>query len=204
LFAGIYYHIREEKEIFFLAPSPGRERSLFEQVLLLNASYEPLNVINWKRAIKLVFLNKVEVVEESERVVRSITVSVKVPSVVRLMGFVHFRRKDAKYSRRNIYARDKYRCQYCGRQHPMDDLTCDHVIPRSRGGRAEWDNIVTCCVSCNRKKGGNTPEEAGLHLIKKPAKPSWLWGFQVRFAGRRPPREWWTYLHIYLEGDIPY
>jgi 5-methylcytosine-specific restriction endonuclease McrA len=161
-----------------------------------------LNVINWQRAIKLVFLNKVEVVEESSRVVRSITVSMKVPSVVRLMGFVHFRRKDAKYSRKNIYARDKYQCQYCGQSFHQDELTCDHVVPRSRGGRAEWNNIVTCCVQCNRKKGGRTPEEAGLHLIKNPTRPTWYWGFQVRFANKRPPREWWIYLHIYLDKRI--
>jgi 5-methylcytosine-specific restriction endonuclease McrA len=166
---------------------------------LLNASYEPLNVINWKRAIKLVFLDKVEVLEESDRVVHSIAVSIKVPSVVRLMGFVRFRRKDAKYSRKNIYARDKYRCQYCNGQFTQDELTCDHVIPRSRGGRTEWSNIVTCCVRCNRKKGGLTPDEAGLRLIKAPTRPAWYWGFQVRFANRKPPREWWVYLHIYLD-----
>jgi 5-methylcytosine-specific restriction endonuclease McrA len=169
---------------------------------LLNASYEPLNVINWKRAIKLVFLQKVEVVEESDWVVRSIEVSMKVPSVVRLMGFVRFRRKDAKYSRRNIYARDKNRCQYCGRQFPQEELTCDHVIPRSRGGRTEWGNIVTCCVPCNRKKGGRTPEEAGLSLVRTPARPAWYWGLQVRFANRQPPKEWWVYLHIYLDQGV--
>jgi 5-methylcytosine-specific restriction endonuclease McrA len=181
--------------------APEKERYLFEQVLLLNASYEPLNVINWERAIKLVFLNKVEVVEESAREVRSITVSMKVPSVVRLMGFVRFRRKDAKYSRRNIYARDKYRCQYCGKPFPPKALTCDHVIPRSRGGRAEWDNIVTCCVPCNRRKGGQTPDEAGLVLIKRPTRPTWYWGFQIRFANNRPPAQWWMYLRIYLEDE---
>jgi 5-methylcytosine-specific restriction endonuclease McrA len=148
-----------------------------------------------------VFLNKVEVVEESDRVIRSITVSIKVPSVVRLMGFVRFRRKDAKFSRKNIYARDKYRCQYCGQPFTQEELTCDHVIPRSRGGRAEWDNIVTCCVGCNRKKGGRTPEEAGLRLVRKPARPSWYWGFQVRFANRTPPSGWRVYLQIYLEEE---
>jgi 5-methylcytosine-specific restriction endonuclease McrA len=159
-------------------------------------------VINWKRAIKLVFLDKVEVVEESDREVHSITVSMKVPSVVRLMGFVRFRRKDAKYSRKNIYARDKYRCQYCAGQFSQEELTCDHVIPRSRGGRTEWNNIVTCCVQCNRKKGGRTPDEARLRLIKAPTRPAWYWGLQVRFAHRKPPREWWVYLHIYLDTKL--
>ena len=153
-------------------------------------------MINWKRAIKLVFSEKVEVVEESDREVRSVSRSMKVPSVVRLMGFVRFRRKEAKFSRKNIYARDHYACQYCGRHLPGDDLTCDHVIPRSRGGKTAWNNIVTCCVPCNRKKGGRTPEEARMHLRKKPARPSWLWGFYARFHSKRPPDEWRTYLRL--------
>jgi len=174
--------------------------TLFEQVLLLNASYEPLTLINWKRAVKLVCLKKVEVVEESERVVRSVSVAIRVPSVVRLVVFIRYARRDAKFSRRNIYARDKYHCQYCGRRYPPQELTCDHVIPRSRGGWAGWDNLVTCCVECNRKKGHRTPEEAGLNLIRHPSSPSWYWGFQSRFSDRRPPSEWRLYLHLYL-GD---
>ena len=153
-------------------------------------------MINWKRALKLVITEKVEVIEESDREVHSVSITVKIPSVVRLMGFVRFRRREAKFSRRNVYARDNYCCQYCGRRHPVADLTCDHVLPRSRGGRAEWHNIVTCCVKCNRKKGGKTPEEAGLHLMRQPVRPSWVWGFQIRFANRRPPPAWQTYLRM--------
>jgi 5-methylcytosine-specific restriction endonuclease McrA len=144
-------------------------------------------------------MDKVEVLEESDREVHAVSLSIKVPSVVRLMGFVRFRRKEARYSRKNVYARDKYRCQYCGEQHPQDELTCDHVIPRSRGGRTEWENIVTCCVSCNRRKGGRTPSEAGLKLVRTPARPSWIWGFQVRFTGKRPPSSWLVYLGLYVE-----
>lgn len=153
-------------------------------------------MINWQRAVKLVFLDKVEVVEESEREIRSISVVMKVPSVVRLMGFVHFRRREAKFSRKNIYARDGYRCQYCAKHFHGDDLTCDHVVPRSRGGRTEWTNIVTCCVPCNRRKGGNTPAEAGLALIKRPTRPSWIWGFQVRFGRKNFPTKWRLYLEM--------
>lgn len=178
-----------------------KERRLFEQVLLLNASYEPLNVITWKRAVKLVVLEKVEVVEESGLEIRSVSVAIRVPSVVRLMGFVRFRRREARFSRKNVYARDRYRCQYCGRQFVQDELTCDHVIPRSRGGKAVWENIVTCCVPCNRKKGGRTPGEAGLKLVRQPSRPSWMWGFQVRFAGKKPPREWFVYLRVYVEDS---
>jgi 5-methylcytosine-specific restriction endonuclease McrA len=170
--------------------------SLFEQVLLLNASFEPLNVIDWQRALKLVFMDKVEVVAESDREVHSVSVTVRVPSVVRLMNFVRFRRKEAKFSRRNIYARDNHSCQYCGKRYPVDELTCDHVLPRSRGGKATWDNIVTCCVACNRRKGGRTPAEAGMKLRKPPTRPSWQWGFRVRFKNRRPPETWRLYLRV--------
>lgn len=177
----------------------GRDGALFEQVLLLNASFEPLNVINWKRAVKLVFMQKVEVVEESERVVRSVSASVRVPSIVRLIRYVRFRRNEAKFSRRNVYARDHYRCQYCRKRYPAEELTCDHVIPRSRGGGTTWTNIVTCCVSCNRKKGGRTPEEAGLTLMSRPERPSWLWGFHVRTGTRKAPPAWRTYLESQRE-----
>lgn len=149
--------------------------------------------------MKLVFMEKVEVVEESEREIRSISTSMRIPSVVRLVQFVRFRRREAKFSRRNVYARDHYKCQYCGGRFPADDLTCDHVVPRSQGGRAEWSNIVTCCVTCNRRKGGRTPEQAGLHLLKPPARPSWLWGFHVRVGSGTPPPGWQTYLRFQTE-----
>jgi len=168
---------------------------VFERVLVLNASFEPLNVINWRRAVKLVVLKKVEVLQESERVVRSARMAVRVPAVVRIVRFVHFHRWDVKLSRENIYARDKYRCQYCGEELRSKELTCDHVVPRSKGGATEWVNVVTCCPGCNRKKGGKTPEEAGLSLLKNPARPSWLVGFQTRFTATDPPAAWREYLY---------
>ncbi|NIM19811.1 MAG: HNH endonuclease [Candidatus Latescibacteria bacterium] len=171
----------------------------FEQVLLLNASFEPLNIINWKRAIKLVFLGKVEVVKESEREVRSVSISMRVPSIVRLVRFIGLNRKEVKFSRENIYARDRFQCQYCGRRFTPQNLTYDHIIPRSRGGVTEWSNIVTCCIPCNRRKGGKTPEEAGLSLIKRPSKPSWLWSFHSRFAIQNPPPSWREYLFWSVE-----
>jgi 5-methylcytosine-specific restriction endonuclease McrA len=161
---------------------------------VLNASFEPLNVINWKRALKLVFLQKVEVLQESDKEVRAETFAMRVPAVVRLTRFVQFRRWDVKFSREKIYTRDKYRCQYCGDTLDARDLTCDHVVPRSKGGLTEWTNIVACCRPCNRRKGGQTPEQAGLKLIKRPARPSWLIGFQSRFSTHDPPASWREYL----------
>jgi 5-methylcytosine-specific restriction endonuclease McrA len=166
----------------------------FSQVLLLNASFEPLNVINWKRALKLIFLEKVEVLEETDREVHSASDSLRVPAVVRLLRFVGFRKREIKFSRQNIYARDKLRCQYCGEKLRPSELTCDHVVPRSRGGSTTWANIVTCCRPCNRKKGGRTPAEAGLKLLKKPMRPSWLLGFHSRFSIQQPPIAWREYL----------
>jgi len=182
------------------APAARQGVGSFEHVLLLNASFEPLNVIGWRRAVKLVVLHKAEIVEASEREVRTVSSRMPVPSIVRLRTFVRFRRRAAKFSRRNIYTRDGYRCQYCGDRPPVHELTCDHVVPRSRGGRTEWANIVTCCVRCNRHKGGRTPAEAGLRLVRVPAQPTWLWGVQHRFANRRPPEAWHVYL--YLERGV--
>jgi len=167
---------------------------IFEHVLVLNASFEPLNVINWKRALKLVFLQKVEVLQESDREVHAARIAMRVPAVVRLTRFVRFRRWDVKFSRENIYTRDKYQCQYCGDKLDARDLTCDHVVPRSKGGRSEWTNIVTCCRPCNRRKGDQTPAAAGLRLIKRPARPSWLVAFQSRFSAHDPPLSWREYL----------
>ena len=167
----------------------------------MNASFEPLNVINWKRALKLVFLEKVEVLEESDQQVRSASHALRVPQVVRLLRFVGFRKRDVKFSRQNIYARDKYRCQYCDAKLPIKDLTIDHVLPRSRGGGTNWENIVTCCKPCNRKKGGRTPEEAHYKLKRPPYKPSWLHGFRARFAVRRPPDAWRDYLFWTVDKD---
>ncbi|MEJ2722201.1 MAG: HNH endonuclease [bacterium] len=161
---------------------------------MLNASFEPLNVINWKRALKLVILQKVEVLQESDQEVHAAAYAIRVPAVVRLIRFVRFRRWDIKFSRENIYARDGYRCQYCGRKLAVRESTCDHVVPRSRGGKTEWSNIVTCCRQCNRKKGGLTPEEAGLRLMRRPSRPSWLVGFQSRFSADDPPVLWREYL----------
>lgn len=152
-------------------------------------------MINWKRALKLIFLEKVEVLEETEREVRSARHSLRVPAVVRLVRFVGFRKREVKFSRQNIYARDKFQCQYCGTKLKAKDLTCDHVIPRSRGGKTMWTNIVTCCRLCNRRKGGRTPGEAGFRLLKQPMRPSWLLGFHARFRFHKPPPSWREYLY---------
>ena len=144
-----------------------------EQTLLLNATYEPLRVVHWQKAITLWCQGKVEIVAVYDREVRSVSFSIKLPSVIRLLRRIRIRRtvEYVPFSRANIYARDDYVCQYCGEAMPTSELTFDHVVPVAQGGRKDWENIVTCCISCNRRKGGRTPEEAGMHLVRVPKRP---------------------------------
>ena len=170
-----------------------------ESVLLLNITYEPLRVINWKRAIAMLTLGKVEVVEEYTREIHSVSFSIKLPSVVRLLRFVRRPQTPVKFSRQNIYVRDNYRCQYCGGLFPSTEFTWDHVVPKARGGRTEWENIVTCCVECNRNKGGRLPSEVSMSLIRKPKKPEWLPVLTITLGFRQMPQSWRDYIYWNVE-----
>jgi 5-methylcytosine-specific restriction endonuclease McrA len=170
-----------------------------EQVLLLNATFEPLKVIDWKRAIRLLTLEKVEVLEEYDREIHSVTFAVKLPAVLRLLRYIRYRKKDIKFSRANIYARDNFHCQYCGHGFESQDLTFDHVIPKRYGGKTEWSNIVTSCYRCNRAKGGKGLREAGLKLRKKPVKPDWVPFLMITIRARNVPGSWRDYLYWNLE-----
>lgn len=168
-----------------------------DRTLLLNATYEPLQIVSWQRAVRMLFQEKVEVVENYQRDIRSVTVCFPAPAVVRLRHFVkvkqHHRR--AKFSRSNLFARDKHSCQYCGQQLPVSELTYDHVLPVSKGGQTDWTNVVTACGVCNRSKGNRTPEEAGLILLKKPSAPV---GFPARVrlsvSRMKAPDSWKSYI----------
>ena len=165
-----------------------------DDALLLNSSFMPLRIVSWKKAIILMMLRKVEVIEESGWEIHSVSLSVRVPSVIRLLKFVGPRNHEIRFTRYNIYLRDQGRCQYCGRRFRRGDLTYDHVTPRARGGTVSWENIVTCCRSCNLKKGGRTPEEANMHLIRPPRKPDWLPPIDVATGLHRVPTSWQSYL----------
>ena len=147
-----------------------------EQTLLLNASYEPLKIVHWQKAVTLLCQGKVEVISVYDREIRAVSISFKLPSVIRLLRYIKIKRRFdyVPFSRANIYARDNHSCQYCGDGYPTNELTFDHVLPVAQGGRKDWENIVTCCVSCNRKKGGRTPAEAGMHLLRMPKRPESL------------------------------
>jgi 5-methylcytosine-specific restriction endonuclease McrA len=174
-----------------------------EQTLLLNASYEPLRIVHWRKAITLLCQGKVEVISEYDREVRSVTFTFRLPSVIRLLRYVRvLRRLDyVPFSRANIYARDDYSCQYCGEPYPMSELTFDHVIPVAQGGRKDWENIVTCCISCNRKKGGRTPEEARMRLVRVPKRPVATSALHIKIGLRNAPESWRDYLYWNIELD---
>ncbi|AFM26543.1 HNH endonuclease [Desulfomonile tiedjei] len=144
-----------------------------EAVIVLNAGYEFLGLVSWQRAMGLLFSGKVEVIKESTRVIRTVTRTFRIPAVIRLVKFIRqIYRREVPFSRKNILTRDAFVCQYCGREFPSGDLTIDHIIPKVQGGDNKWTNVVACCRACNIKKGGRTPRQAGMQLVRKPFKPT--------------------------------
>ena len=170
------------------------------RTLLLSQGYEPIKVISWQRAITLLTLGKVEVIEEYDHEIRAVSLVIKIPAVVRLLRAFRRHAKPVKFSRINIYARDGYRCQYCNGKFAIDELTYDHVIPRSKGGRTTWENIVTCCYTCNYQKGNRTPAEAKMSLRTTPTRPEWVPSVTIRVSTRSMPDAWRDYL--YWTGEI--
>jgi 5-methylcytosine-specific restriction endonuclease McrA len=174
-----------------------------EQTLLLNATYEPLKVVPWQKAITLWCQGKVEIIAEHDREIRAVKFSLKLPSVIRLLRYVRIKKRFdyVPFSRANIYARDGYACQYCADTFPTQELTFDHVVPVSQGGRKDWENIVTCCVTCNRRKGGRTPEEARMRLVRAPRRPHSAPAIRFTIELRTAPDSWRDYLYWNLELD---
>ena len=164
-----------------------------QPALLLNATYEPLSVISWQRALTLVLCGKAEMLERHTTPVRTALRHYELPSVLRLMRRIRVPRKPVQFSRTNIYQRDQYTCQYCADHFPPSQLTFDHVLPRSRGGDTSWLNIVTSCQGCNRHKGNRTPEEANMPLIKPPKEPRWS-PFSLHEKAGQHPDTWQAYM----------
>lgn len=141
------------------------------RVLVLNQDYSPLMVCSVERAFVLVFLNKSEMVRSANgHQLRSISLAYPMPSVIRLNRYVNAPYKGVNLTRQNVFKRDNFECQYCGTK---KELTLDHVMPSSRGGKHAWTNLVTACKRCNAKKGDYTLEESGMYLFRKPYKPSY-------------------------------
>jgi len=172
--------------------------ALDASVLVLNKLFMAIHIISVRRAFCLLAKDLAEVVsledgafatydfatwrevseyraryfrQEDDDWVRTVSTEIQVPRVIRLMGYDRLPKQTVKFNRRNIFARDNNQCQYCGKKFPTSELSLDHVVPRSQGGISTWENIVCACVGCNVRKGGRTPKEANLHLIRKPEKP---------------------------------
>jgi 5-methylcytosine-specific restriction endonuclease McrA len=162
------------------------------RVLVLNASFEPINVCTMRRAAVLVLKERAEVLEERNGALRSERLRMARPCVIRLIRYVRIPRDvhRRKITRKAVLARDAWTCQYCG--HQTTGLTVDHVMPRSRGGESVWENIVASCAPCNRRKGNRTPHEARMHPANRPKPPGPT--VFIRIASPRIPKAWEQYL----------
>ena len=181
-------------------------------VLVLNRNFQPIHVTNVRRAFALLYAGSAQAVdrqfrtfdfnswaelsaETDDEVVHTVSRAIRVPRVILLQIYDRIPRAKVRFSRHNIYTRDNNTCQYCGQQLPRSELNLDHVVPRSRGGRTTWDNVVCCCVDCNVRKGARSPDQAGLKLLKIPTRPRWTPTF--RAGGNRVRyREWLPFLDL--------
>ena len=165
-----------------------------EPVLVLNLNFEPLNVCNTQRAVGLLMVGKAEIVENGRGYIHAASSVFPRPSVIRLAYMIRRPRPKVKLSKREVFWRDNYICQYCGQ--PSAHLTVDHIIPRFRGGEYSWENLVTACPQCNRHKGGRTLDEAHMTLLRCPREPV----SSAEYLYGRRPRDFCAGWEKYLEG----
>ena len=195
------------------------EVALTEPVLVLNRLWQAVNVIAAKRAFSLLASGHASVVyEENEdfqifdmmdwvdfsqynqpgsdmEIVHTVRYSIRVPKIILLSIFDKVPRKDLKLTRKNVFERDKYQCQYCGKRLPSEELNLDHVIPRHYGGKTTWENIVCSCVKCNTRKANRLPHEASMRLTRKPSKPQWRPVISIAARGRKHD-EWKHFIDV--------
>jgi len=170
-----------------------------EEVLVLNHNYQPLNITSVRRAIVLICGGKAHTLETDSRVFRSERLQIKTPTVVRLNYYVRRPLPVLRASRKNIFARDRHTCQYCGGDGVA--LTLDHVVPKERGGQTDWENLVCCCTKCNNIKANRTPEEVGLRLTRSPRRPKYIpYINYTRFLAAAQNPVWYAYLAPYGDG----
>lgn len=185
---------------------------LSSNVLVLNHSYFPIHITSVKRALVMLYQGIAKVVDDQYQIfdfdswadlsvelhhdgIGLVDRMIRVPRVLLLSTYDRLPRKSVRFSRYNIYLRDRNTCQYCGEPFPKNELNLDHVIPRSRGGNTTWENVVCSCIDCNRRKGGHLAEEVGMHLLKRPAKPTW--GPWADFIAKGIQyREWRPFLDV--------
>lgn len=169
-----------------------------EAVLLLNSTYEPLNVINIRRAIRLLITDKADSLETNGKQIHHGRGIFKIPEVIRLSYYVRRPMQKVKFTKSAVFIRDNYTCQYCGLQ--TKDLTIDHVIPKVKGGQTIWTNVVAACRSCNNKKSDSSPKDAGMRLIRLPKEPRFL--PYLRMVRRGHQQSWDKYL--FSDADSPF
>ena len=182
------------------------------KVLILNRSYLPIHVTSVRRAFSLLYQGLAQAVNEQYQTfdfnswselsaavhgdsIGLVNRAIRVPRVILLVGYDRVPKRQVRFSRFNIYSRDRCVCQYCGRRLPRHELNLDHVIPRSQGGTSTWENVVCSCHECNREKGGRTPQEAGVALLRKPYKPKWT-PFMLETFNPARYREWIPFLSM--------
>jgi len=180
-------------------------------VLVLNRLYQPVHVTSVKRAFSLLYQGVARAIDHQYRLyafedwaalsaadhdaIQTVGKPIRIPRVVVLSAYAYLPKSRVRFSRLNIYARDLDTCQYCAKQLPRSDLNLDHVVPRAQGGRTSWENVVCSCIPCNLRKGGRTPEQAGLTLLKKPVRPRWTPFFRGAVK-RGTYREWLPFLTL--------
>ena len=159
-------------------------------VLVLNADFTPLTVCTTERAFLLMYLDKADMVSDvKNKRLRTVQNSFPYPSIIKIRQYIHVPYKSVVLTRHNVFKRDNHSCQYCGSN---KDLTLDHLIPKSKGGKSSWTNLVTACKNCNAHKGNYAPEEVGLQLAKKPIRPSYV--MFLRFSSKLLCEDWIPYL----------
>ena len=166
-------------------------------VLVLNASYEAINICDARRAIKMLVKGIACAEKVYEQKIHSASTSFRVPSVIRLFRYVHIPHRIVKFSRKNVLLRDRYTCQYCGKHFPTSFLTLDHVEPVSRGGTTSWDNVVTACKKCNSKKANRTPREARMQTTREEYKaPHIIHFLHMNRYSSAYQKEWQEFLFV--------
>lgn len=180
------------------------------KVLVLNRSFLPVHITSVKRAFSLLYQGLAQAVDAQYRTfdfdswadlsvsvhdesVGTVGRAIRVPRVILLIAYDRVPKRQVRFSRFNIYSRDNNTCQYCGRHFTRAELNLDHVVPRSQGGLSRWDNVVCSCHACNRRKGGRTPEQAGMHLLRPPRRPEWT-PFMLETFSLRRYKEWIPFL----------
>jgi 5-methylcytosine-specific restriction endonuclease McrA len=189
--------------------------SIDTSVLVLNRLWQAVNVCSAKRAFSLVYLGQAHIVDAANgyqtfnfeewkdasedadlsECVHTIDFKIRIPQIIVLMLFDRLPKKEVKLTRQNVFLRDRFTCQYCGKPHERKDLNIDHVLPRAHGGKTTWENIVCSCIRCNTRKGSRTPEQARMHLIQKPVKPKPRTFLHLQIS-RVPHDSWKTFLDV--------